>query len=602
MSDILSIILPTLAIAIVLNLFFRRLDLPTLIGYITAGAIATALFHLDPASNPLLHEIAEMGIVFLMFTIGLEFSIAHLMTMRNEALLYGGSQVFITGLVFGSIAGVWYGMDLRTAIVIGAGLALSSTAIVLQFLNENREIDKPYGRTCLGILLFQDLAVIPILLMIRFFTDASQSVPILLLKTAGGAMLSFLVLYLTGKYLIARFLAWVSDAKSHETFVGSILLIVISAAWLTHALGLSYSLGAFFAGLMIAETKYRYQIESDLIPFRDLLLGVFFVTVGMQIELTFLLDHWQQVLLLTGGLILLKGLLIAILVRLAKPLDVAFKTGLALAQGGGFSFAVFATASNSGLLDPDTNQLLIIIVAVSMALTPFILKNLERLALLVQKEPEDQRPWPVGEPSVESNRLVVCGAEVCTTVELEHSHIVVCGYGQLGRNVMKQLGELEYPCVAIEHHRQTVQEGIDRGDAVIFGNAAQQTILEKAHVRDAGAVIIALEDERAIRLVSEAIADVAEEPLIVVRIAGELERDLFKEIPIKSFVEERREVARILIDHALTCEMVRPYAPKVCRECEPEELATPFEQRRLAHPIIEISSAPPLTSANGPEK
>ena len=568
MNEILPVLLPTLALVILLNLIFRRLELPTMMGYIMAGAVVTTTWQLDPGSNHTLHELAELGIVFLMFTIGLEFSVEHLIAIRRDVLLFGGLQVSIATLVMGAIAYYGFGLEPRTAILVGAALALSSTAIVLKFLNENREIDKPYGRVALGILLFQDLAVVPIFLMIRFFSDSGQSVPVLLLQTAGGAMLSLGGLYLVGRFVLPKFLSLVSDARSHEIFVGSILLVVISSAFLTHALGLSYSLGAFYAGLMIAETKYKYQIEADLVPFRDLLLGVFFTTVGMQIHVGFLLAHWQQVLLLSAGLIVLKGGLILLMVRLlGKPLAVAARTGLALAQGGGFSFAVFAGATGAGLLEPEINQILIIVVVVSMVLTPFVLKNLGRLVGFLEKDTDAVPSWNIGDPKIDKNRLVVCGAETCTTVEMEQNHIVVCGYGRLGRSVMAELGTLGYPCVAIEQHRQTVEEGIARGDAVIFGNAAQRTMLEKAWVADAAAVIIAMEDEYTIRLVSEAVANVVPEPLIVVRVAGELERELFKGIPIKSFVEEHLEVARILIDHALVCETVRPYVPGVCRSC-----------------------------------
>ncbi|MBF0621800.1 MAG: cation:proton antiporter [Magnetococcales bacterium] len=581
MNDILPILLPTLALAIVINLFFRRLDLPTILGYIMAGTVMTTVWKLDPGSNHTLHEIAELGIVFLMFTIGLEFSVGHLIAMRREVLLFGGLQVLSSAVVFGGVAHIIFELDVRGAILVGSALALSSTAIVLKFLNENREIDKPYGRTSLGILLFQDLAVIPMLLMIRFFSDLGQSVPILLLKTGAGAVVSLGALWLVGRYLLPHFLRVVSDARSHEIFVGSILLVVVSAAFLTHALGLSYSLGAFFAGLMIAESQYKYQIEADLVPFRDLLLGVFFTTVGMQIQVAFLLDHWLEALLFTAGLMLLKGVLIFAMVRITgQAFPVAVRTGLALAQGGGFSFAVFAGASGAGLLAPDINQILIIVVVFSMVLTPFILQKLDKLAALIEPKFVDETDVPMDESTMHGNHLVVCGAESCTTVELGQSHVVVCGYGRLGRSVMAELGALGYPCVAIEQHRQTVDEGIMRGDAVIFGNAAQHGVLEKAWVKDASAVVIALEDEHAIHLVGGAVAQVAREPLIVVRTTGEMERELFRDIPIKSFVDEHREVARILIDHALVCENVRPYVPAVCRACEsgpPQAAVTPVE-------------------------
>ncbi len=302
----------------------------------------------------------------------------------------------------------------------------------------------------------------------------------------------------------------------------------------------------------------------------------------MQIDLGFLIANWWPVLAVTFSLMLLKMLVVLIMIRLAQPTGTAIKTALALAQGGGFSFAIFATASGNGLIPTEINQILIIAVVFSMVLTPFILKNLSRIAALLESKPETTVSWPTGEPSIEKNRLVVCGSDSCTTVELEHNHLVVCGYGKLGRSVMRELRKLNYPCLAIEHHRQTVQEGIERGDAVIFGNAAQRTILEKALVQDAAAVIIALEDHHAIRLVSQAVAETVQTPLIVVRVSGELERELIHNIPIKSFVEEHREVAKMLIDHALTCETVAPYVPKVCRECIPDQYGTVTEKKQMA--------------------
>ncbi len=214
-------------------------------------------------------------------------------------------------------------------------------------------------------------------------------------------MVSFLALYIIGKYFVAHFLSWVSDARSHETFVGSVLLIVASAAYLTHALGLSYSLGAFFAGLMIAETKYRYQVEADLIPFRDTLLGLFFVTVGMQIEVSFLLAHLGEALGLTAALIIIKSVVVILLIRFSQPWHVAFKTGLSLAQGGGFSFAVFASASDAGMMSADNIQLLIIVVAISMALTPFILNNLQKLTYFLEPKPGEFTTLPAGSPEIE---------------------------------------------------------------------------------------------------------------------------------------------------------------------------------------------------------
>jgi monovalent cation:H+ antiporter-2, CPA2 family len=297
MDMYLILILGTMAIAVFLNLILHQFSMPPVLGYITTGVTVTALFGLgDNGPSPLLQEIAELGIVFLMFTIGLEFSVAHLKEMRREILIHGGIQVILTGLVLGVIANQYGDLPPRGSIIVGLALALSSTAIVLKWLNDRKEVGKPYGRHVMGILIFQDLAVIPILLMIRFFTNQDETITVLLLETILGAIIAFIILYLVGKFVISRFLKIVSDARSHELFVASILLIVVAAALLTHSLGFSYSLGAFLAGLMIAETKYRYQIEADLLPFRNLLLGLFFVTVGMQVQLNYLMVNWPLVL------------------------------------------------------------------------------------------------------------------------------------------------------------------------------------------------------------------------------------------------------------------------------------------------------------------
>ncbi|MBF0455413.1 MAG: cation:proton antiporter [Magnetococcales bacterium] len=555
MDTYLILIVGAMAIAVLLNLILHYLSMPPVLGYIATGVTVSALFGLGGSGpDPLLQEIGELGIVFLMFTIGLEFSMEHLREMRREVLLHGGLQVLLTGTLLGTLAHTFLDVSTRGAIIIGLALALSSTAIVLKWLNDEKESHKPYGRHVMGILIFQDLSVIPILVMIRFFTNQDHTITFLLLETMVGAAAAFTIIYLMGKFVIDRLLKAVSDARSHELFVAAVLLIVVAAALLTHSLGFSYSLGAFLAGLMIAETKYRYQVEADLVPFRNLLLGVFFVTVGMQVQLSYLLDHWLLISTLAAGLILIKGLMVFALIRLTENSSTAIKAGLALAQGGGFSFAVFQISNQEGLLASDLVQLLVIVMVLTMFLTPLILRHLDRLGDFFSTA-VDEDPKEANFSTLENNRLVTCGVERCLSVEMEDKHVVVIGYGDLGKLIMRQLKEQSFPAVAIEFQRRTVQEGMEAGDAVIFGNAAQRTILEKAFVGDALAVIIAMEDKHSIRLVCEAVAEVAHEPVIVVRQSEKIARTLLEGLPIKSLVDENKEVARILIEHATQCNL-----------------------------------------------
>ncbi|MFA6685678.1 MAG: cation:proton antiporter, partial [Arcobacteraceae bacterium] len=337
--DILSIIVITLAISLGLNIILKKFNISPIVGYIFTGAVITFFVDMTSIDSHHLEQVAEFGIVFLMFTIGLEFSIHHLRTMKKEVFVVGTLQVLVTATIFGMLAHYIFGINSDTSIIIGSAIALSSTAIVLKILNENGDIHRPYGRNSLGILLFQDIAVIPILLMISFLASSGgSSVSSLLVQTFISGFFVLAVLFLLGKYATSKFLSAVVESKSEELFIASIILIVLSASLFAHIFGFSYSLGAFIAGMLIAETKYKHQIEADLVPFRDLLLGLFFITVGLQLNFKFVVDNFFIIIGLTAGILLLKAILIFIVVRMFTFTKRAFKTALALAQVGEFSF------------------------------------------------------------------------------------------------------------------------------------------------------------------------------------------------------------------------------------------------------------------------
>jgi len=302
---------------------FKKFQIPTIIGYIVTGTLISEFFNLK--SNDEISHIAEFGIAFLMFTIGLEFSFKHLMGMKKEVFLNGGLQVCLSGFIMGVM--LYYALHLKdeTALIAGLALALSSTAIVLKTLNDSGDVSKIYGRKALGILLFQDIAVIPILLMIDMFSSQDASINELLLKTFTSAIILIVVLFLLGKYVINWIFYKVIQTNSQEVFIATILFMVVGSSTLAHFFGFSYSLGAFLAGMMMAETQYKHQIEVDLIPFRDLLLGLFFITVGMQINFAVVISNIWLVLGLVFSVMVIKAIVVFAILNIYLKRRVAAK-------------------------------------------------------------------------------------------------------------------------------------------------------------------------------------------------------------------------------------------------------------------------------------
>ncbi|HIP12642.1 MAG TPA: potassium transporter [Arcobacter sp.] len=534
--DILSIIVITLTISLVLNLILKKIHVSSIVGYIFTGIILSFFMGFSAITQEELSHIAEFGIVFLMFTIGLEFSIHHLKQMKKEVFVFGTLQVFIVSLFFGFVSHHFFNLDVKTSIIIGAALSLSSTAIVLKVLNENGDIHRPYGRYSVGMLIFQDLAVIPILIMITIFTNHEASISSLIVDTFISGAFVLITLYLIGKYVLGRVLAFVVDSKSEELFIGTILLIVLSSALFAHIFGFSYSLGAFIAGMLIAETKYKYQVEADLVPFRDILLGLFFITVGIQVNIDYVLSNFFLIIGLAISILTIKGLLIFGLISLFSIPKRAFKTGLALAQVGEFSFAVFALASSSALISSELHQLMISVVILSLLFTSLSLKYVRVFSNL----------FFVKKSEVLENPIV--SAEI-------QNHIIVCGYSQLGQKVVKQLKKKDIPYLAIEHDRDHVKKGHDIGDTVFFGNAASKMLLNSMYIKNSIAVIIAIDNDEKIRLITESIKSIDKNIQVIVKISHQAQIDDLEDLEIKNFINENEIVANKLIEKATMCKI-----------------------------------------------
>ena len=537
MEHALLIFIITIAISTVLNVFLKKLDIPTVIGYIFAGLAISSIFHFAEDSKEMLSHLAEFGIVFLMFTIGLEFSVKHLKNMKKEVFVYGGLQVILSGLLFTALALFLLGLEQKSAIVVGFALALSSTAIVLKFLNENNELHSAYGRVTLGILLFQDLAVIPILLMISFFTSETESVSILLLETAASAMVVFFIIFIGGKYTLEHFFNWITSSDSSEIFLVTVLLVVVSASVLAYHFGFTYSLGAFLAGMTLAETKYRYRIEADLIPFRDILLGVFFVTIGMQIDWHSIVNYGHIIAALFVGILLLKGLFIFIMLRFFIPKRTAIKTAFALFQVGEFSLAIFALANAHDLIDSTLNQIMIITIVLSMLLTPFVLKSLTKIANRFTKEPELLR------------ERALIGATY-------HNHVIICGYGPVGKMLAKKFREKQLLYIILDNNVKLVDKAIAEGEEAIFlANAAQKMVLEHFNINDSIAIIVTVENHVRMQLICENIVTFGPKVHSIVKVVNSAEKDIIEGLGVNHVLNGKDIVADRLAEEALACKL-----------------------------------------------
>ncbi len=530
---LLNIIVITLSISIALNLILKKLHISTIVGYIFTGMLLSYFMNFSEMTRIELAHIAEFGIVFLMFTIGLEFSLRHLRQMKKEVFIYGSLQVIITSMFFGFVAHEIFNLDVKSSIIIGAALSLSSTAIVLKTLNENGDIHRPYGRYSVGILIFQDIAVIPILIMITLFTNDDTSVSQMVTETLISGLFVLVTLFVIGKYVLGYLLAFVVDSKTEELFIATIILIVLSAALFAHLYGFSYSLGAFIAGILIAETKYKYQIEADLVPFRDILLGLFFITVGIQVNFTFVLDNALTIIALAVGILLLKAILIFTLITVFSVSKRAFKTALTLAQVGEFSFAVLALASTNALISDELNQMMISVVILSLLFTSIAIKYVRDFTNLFFTNKSELLDEPMKKAST-------------------YDHIVVCGYSNLGQKVVKTLIDKDLPYMAIEHDRDYVKKGHDIGHTVFFGNAASKTMLNFVDIKNCAAVIIAIDNDEKVRLIVEAIMSINKDIKVIVKISHQTQIDDLEHYGVKNFINENKIVANELIVKAIS--------------------------------------------------
>ena len=405
-----------LALSVISVALFKRINIPAVLGYLLVGLFAGehAFGWLHHSHG--LEQIAEMGVVFLLFTIGLEVSMARLIAMRNIVLGIGVVQVVVSTLST-IVLGLYFGLSWQAAFAVGGAMSLSSTAIVTKLLTQQYELHQPHGRISLGVLLLQDLAVVPFLVLIPILaapSGGSLLLPISLALAKGA--LAFAVIYYAGQYLIRPAVRIVSSVHSQELFTLFVLLVALLAAWLTFQLGLSLAMGAFLAGMMLAETEFQHKVEQEIRPFRDILLGLFFIIVGAEFDWHIFLDEAFEVSVMTIGLIFGKGLAVALIAMAARyERGVAIRAGILLGQGSEFGFALLAVAITTGLISLDLSQPIIAAIILSMAISPLLIGYNEAIA---------RRLVPAYAASLDARNLGI--GEACKDLS---DHVVVCGFG-----------------------------------------------------------------------------------------------------------------------------------------------------------------------------
>ncbi len=485
-------ILSLLVAAVTAVLLFNRLGLGSVLGYLAAGAVVgPAGFALVQDPDNMRH-IGEFGVVFLLFLIGIEIKPKRLWVMRRMVFGFGGAQVLLTGLVLAAIAHFAFGINYAQSFIVGFGLALSSTAFGLQILSDENQMSSRWGRSSFAILLFQDLAVVPLMVIVPILAIGSMS----LSESMGLAVLEsgaiFLAVLVVGHYATNPLLNAIARSRNSDAFVAAALLLVLGFAWTMEQIGLSMAMGAFIAGVMLAESQYRHQIEADVLPFRGLLLGLFFMSVGMSLDPLALATNWQIIIGGTIGMLIIKTALIVGLARLAKlSLSDSLRSGFLLSQAGEFGFVLFSLAGNNGLLEEDLIAPLLSVIVLSMAMTPIMV----RIGSTIAERSGNKEP------------------DIYLDEEVDGIHpVLIAGFGRVGKTVATLLKAANVPCIAIDMNTDSVTHGRGRGNQVFFGDASRPDVLRAVGAKNARLMVVTLDNpiiaERLIHTMSRLYPDV----------------------------------------------------------------------------------------------
>ena len=523
----------------------RSLKLPPMLGYLAVGVVIgpNALALAQNADS--VRHLGEVGVGFLMFVIGLEFNLSKLRAMRRHVFGLGLLQVTLTmllvvggSLLLTAMAPRWWNLSWQASLALSGAVAMSSTALVVKLLVERLELETEHGRRVMGVLLFQDLAVVPLLVVIPALgSPPEQLFGALALAFVKAAVLVGLLL--TGGQRVMRWwLTLVARRKSEELFVLNLLLVTLALAWLTELAGLSLALGAFIAGMLISETEYKHQVETDIRPFHDVLLGLFFISIGMMLDWREVAENWPLVLVLLAVPVVFKLVLITALARLTGATDgVALRTGLYLAQAGEFGFVLLSLAQDSRLVPPSLLNPVLAAMVLSMLATPFIILHTNRIVMkLVSSD------W-----MQQSLQMTSIARKAIAT----DKHVIICGYGRCGQNLARMLDNEGIPYIALDLDPDRVRQAAAAGNSVVFGDAVRLQSLMAAGLARASAVVVTyLDTPSALKVLSNAREHAPAVPVIV-RTVDDHDLEALQAAGATEVVPEAIEGSLMLASHAL---------------------------------------------------
>ncbi len=548
MATTLELVLLYLVAAVTGVVACRLARLPPMLGYLVVGVLigpnATALAK-DSAG---VQYLAEFGVVFLMFVIGLEFNLPKLKSMRKMVFGLGLAQVLLT--IVGSVAGhfllTWiysftdrpWELSWQGAIVLGSAMAMSSTAIVVKLMADRLELESEHGRRVMGVLLFQDLAVVPLLVLIPALNSSGADMAVSLSLAAVKAVALLAVLLVGGQKVMRWWLTLVARRKSEELFILNLLLITLGLAWLTEHFGLSLALGAFVAGMLVAETEYKHQVETDIRPFHDVLLGLFFITIGMKLDWRPVLDQWALVLLLTLAPVAAKFVLVAALARLfgANP-GTALRTGLYLAQAGEFGFVLLTLGAANRLIDPQWLSPVLASMVLSMMATPLLVLYSNRIVMKLSAT-----DW-----LMQSVAMTTIAKRSINTA----AHVIIAGYGRSGQNLARILEGERIPYMALDLDPDRVRQAAAAGQSVVFGDAARLQSLMAAGLARASAVVVSYQDTASALKILRLVQEHAPKVPVIVRTIDDSEMEKLRAAGATEVVPEAIEGSLMLASHAL---------------------------------------------------
>ena len=526
---------------------FRMLHLPPMLGYLAVGVLIGPHALGLAAENEATNALAEFGVVFLMFSIGLEFSLAQLRAMRRIVFGLGMAQVVLTiaatmlsGWIVATILPRFlpFAVSWQAAFALGGALAMSSTAIVSKMLTERLELESQHGRRIIGILLFQDLAVVPLLILIPALAQSPEKLAATLAWATVKAIAVLVLLLFFGQKLMRKWFTIVVKRRSQELFMLNLLLVTLGAAWITERAGLSMALGAFVAGMLISETQYKHQVEEDIKPFRDVLLGLFFITIGMLLNLELVLHNWWLVLLLLTVPVLLKFALIALLAKgFGSSTGVSLRTGIALAQAGEFGFVLLNLASGAKLIDPFIIQLVLASMVLSMLVAPLLIANSDRIVMKIASN-----EW-----MMQSLQLT----QIASRTMAAQKHVIIAGFGRSGQSLATLLAEEKLVYYALDLDPERVQEAQAAGANVSYGDAGRRESLIAAGINRASALVVSFADTHAALKVLHLVHELAPSLPVIVRSHDDTDLDALKKAGATEVVPEALEGSLMLASHAL---------------------------------------------------